>query len=163
MFWGFPSRQKFEKHVVQYLVISCVVCFRVQVTLLKLVLFVNQLRSDFLQENKQDSIKRKFDCFFPFLTFKFIYRHCGTGTFFQSTDGTGTKKVPRYRPPMCSAINACAIVVCNSRISSNGARLKMLPNRARCWGHSLVLSQPTMLLSTGRSFASAISVVTTDI
>ena len=70
MFWGFPSRQRFEKHVVQYLLISCVVCFRVQVTLLKLVLFVNQLRSDFLQENKQDSIKRKFDCFFPFQKIK---------------------------------------------------------------------------------------------
>ena len=24
------------------------------------------------------------------------YRHCGTGTFFQSTDGTGTKKVTQY-------------------------------------------------------------------
>ena len=29
------------------------------------------------------------------------YRHCGTGTFFQSTDGTGTKKVPRYSTRYC--------------------------------------------------------------
>ena len=33
----------------------------------------------------------------PSLEIKVAYRHCGTGTFFQSTDGTsaGTKKVPR--------------------------------------------------------------------
>ena len=48
----------------------------------------------------------------------------------------------------CSAINAHAVVVCYSRKSSNGARLKKLPDRARYWGHSLALSQPTILLST---------------
>ena len=53
-----------------------------------------------------------------------------------------------FRLLYCSAINAHAVVVCYSRKSSNGARLKKLPDRARYWGHSLALSQPTMLLST---------------
>ena len=48
----------------------------------------------------------------------------------------------------CSAINPYAVVVCCSRKSSNGARLKKLPDRAKCWGHSLVISQPTVLIST---------------
>ena len=53
-----------------------------------------------------------------------------------------------FRLLHCSAINAYAVVICYSRESSNGARLKQLPDRAKCWGHSLVLSQPTMLLLT---------------
>ena len=53
-----------------------------------------------------------------------------------------------FRLLYCSAINAQAFVVCWSRISSNGARKYMMPDRAKCWGHILVFSQPTMLLST---------------
>ena len=53
-----------------------------------------------------------------------------------------------FRLLYSSAINAYAIVVCYSRKPSNGARLKKLPDRAKCWRYSLALSQPTMLLST---------------
>ena len=50
-----------------------------------------------------------------------------------------------FRLSYCNPINAYAVVVGDSRKSSNGARLKKLPDLAKCWGYSLVLSPLTML------------------